>query len=160
MKKLAFLLALCLLLAPLCACAEESEQPTTYTFTASGVQIAIDAEAAPILSALGEWSAFDESPSCAFEGMDKVYTYNAYEIETYCQKNVDYVAKVRLLDDSVKTAKGIAIGAKKADVTAAYGTPTTESETELTYQASGMRLQFLLRNGIVSGIQYLKNEKN
>ena len=83
MKKLAFLLALCLLLAPLCACAEESEQPTTYTFTASGVQIAIDAEAAPILSALGEWSAFDESPSCAFEGMDKLYIYGGFRRSTH-----------------------------------------------------------------------------
>ena len=160
MKKLTSFFALLLLLSLVfCACAEEPEAtPNTYAFTAGAVSIAIDAEASPILASLGEYKAYDESPSCAFEGMDKTYTYAGFEIETYCLSNVDYIASIRLLDDSYQTQKGITIGSAKDAVTKAYGAPASETDSALIYEADGMKLQFLLRNGLVSDIQYLKNE--
>ena len=136
---------------------EESQQTTgSYTFAVGEVSIAIDAKAAPILESLGAWKDYAESPSCAFEGMDKVYTYAGFEIETYCLDNTDYIAGVRLLDDSVKTDKGITIGSTKDAVKDAYGEPTEESETSISYQSGNTKLQFLLRDGAVCDIQYLK----
>ena len=38
---------------------------------------------------------------------------------------------------------------------AAYGTPTTESSTSLTYDKGNTRLRFSLRDGKVSGISYV-----
>ena len=77
MKKI---ICLCLVLAALFCCAactqEEQEKPTpTYAYQSGDVKIAIDADAAPILAALGEWRDYSESASCAFTGLDKVYTY-------------------------------------------------------------------------------------
>ena len=159
MKKLTCLLALLLLLSlSLGACAEEPETPNTYTFKAGALEIAVDAEAETILSSLGEPKSYDESPSCAYEDLDKVYTYAGFEIKTYTLKKVEYIASIRILDDSCQTQKGIAIGSAKDAVTKAYGAPTSETDSALFYEAEGMKLQFLLRDGLVSDIQYLKNE--
>lgn len=161
MKKLSWIIALALLFCfSLSACEEKTPDPNAdakmYAFVHKGVQIVIDAEAAPILASLGAYLDYAESPSCAFEGMDKVYTYSGFEIETYCLSGVDYIASVQLTDDSVTTEKGIAVGSTRDAVLAAYGTPTTENAGALIYSAAGMRLQFLLRDGVVTNIQYLK----
>ena len=58
------------------------EETKTYTFTNGTTKIAINADAAPILAALGQWRDYAESASCAFEGLDKVYTYAGFEIQT------------------------------------------------------------------------------
>ena len=160
MKKLLSLsIAFLLLISLFAACQkaeEEKEGEASYVFKNGDVSIAIDAEAAPILESLGAWKDYAESPSCAFEGMDKVYTYAGFEIETYCLSGVDYIAGVRLLDDSVKTEKGIAIGSTKDAVKDAYGEPAEESETAISYQSGNTKLQLLLRDGVVCDIQYLK----
>ena len=56
------------------------------------------------------------------------------------------------------TPEGIAIGATKDQVVTAYGTPNSESATALSYldTAKKVTLQFLLRDGKVTNIQYLR----
>ena len=56
----------------------------------------------------------------------------------------------------MKTQKGIAIGSAKDAVVEAYGEPDESSDTSLIYNGDGMKLQFLLRDGTVCDIQYLK----
>ena len=111
---------------------------------------------APILAALGQWRDYAESASCAFEGLDKVYTYAGFEIQTYPEGEKDFVYIIVLQDDTVATEKGVRIGATKEAVIAAYGTPDKETDTSLTYNGKGMYLQFILRDGAVTSIQYAK----
>ena len=160
MKKLiCIILALTALMA-LTAC--DGEEPDAaeakYVFVANGVEIRIDAPADTVLPALGEPKSYDESPSCAFEGLDKVYVYAGFKIQTYPLNGKDYIYSVSLTDDSVATPESVAVGAGKDQVTAAYGTPTTQSDTEMVYRdtQSKMHLQFLLRDGKVTNIQYAK----
>ncbi len=159
MKKLLIFLLLATMVLSFVACKENdtSEPETkTYTFTSGTTKIAIDADAAPILASLGEWRDYAESTSCAFEGLDKVYIYAGFELQTYPMGEKDYVYMIILQDDTVATEKGIRIGAEKAVVITAYGTPNQESATSLTYNADGMYLQFILRDGVVTSIQYSK----
>ncbi|MBO7274323.1 MAG: hypothetical protein J6V22_05660 [Clostridia bacterium] len=159
MKKLLIFLLLATMVLSFVACKENdtSEPETkTYTFTSGTTKIAIDADAAPILASLGEWRDYAESTSCAFEGLDKVYIYAGFELQTYPMGEKDYVYMIILQDDTVATEKGIRIGAAKAVVITAYGTPNQESATSLTYNADGMYLQFILRDGVVTSIQYSK----
>ena len=139
-----------------CQTAPPLEESVAYSFQVEQTVIAVDAPAKVILDALGPWSNYAESPSCAFEGMDKVYTYAGFEIETYCLGGGDYIAAIHLLDDSVATQKGIRIGSSAQEVLNAYGTPTSQNDTSIVYSAKGMKLQFLLRGGAVTNIQYLK----
>ncbi|MBQ9346241.1 MAG: hypothetical protein IJT94_02725 [Oscillibacter sp.] len=127
-----------------------------YVFTASGTDIVIDAEAAPILAALGDAASYYEAASCAFEGLDKYYTYGSYEVDTYPDESgVDRISAVLLKDDLVSTAEGVSIGSSREDVAAAYGEGAEEGAS-LVYEKGGMKLMFILdSDGAVESIQYL-----
>ena len=104
----------------------------------------MNAEAAPILEKLGKEKNYFESASCAFEGLDKEYTYNGFVLKTYPLNDVDYVASITLQDDTVATPEGIAIGSELADVTAVYG--DSSSDTKCEYVKGDSQLLILLEN--------------
>ena len=160
MKKLLIYVLLAAMILTFVACKEnddpKADEKDAYVFIGGGVSIAVDAEVAPILASLGEWQTYDESPSCAFEGLDKIYTYGGFEIRTYPQGGKDFVHSVILYDDTVAIEKDIRIGSTADAVKTAYGTPDEETTDALIYRAKGMLLQFLLEGGQVTSIQYCK----
>ncbi len=160
MKKTIWMLLVVLLLAALCACTDGETDAVEYVFSVGDVKIELDAAAEPILSALGEPKQYSESPSCAFEGLDKVYVYAGFQIQTYPLNGKDYILSVDLTDDSHTTKEGAAIGNTRDRVVEIYGAPAEESATALIYRDAekGHTLQFLLRDGKVTNIQYLKTE--
>ena len=125
-----------------------------YVFQYGGVKVSIDTDMASILEGLGEPDSYFEAASCAFEGLDKTYTYGSFVIETYPQGDKDYVSTITLKDDAVSTAENIYIGSSLTDVTNAYGADYTEQGSMLVYQKDGMKLCFLMDNDTVTSIQY------
>ncbi len=85
--------------------AQVSDSTKGYAFIYNGVSVTMDADAAPIIEKLGEPASYFEAASCAFEGLDKMYTYSGFEIDTYPVGDKDYVSSVILKDDSVSTAE-------------------------------------------------------
>ena len=155
-KSLCILLSLLTLFA-LAACNNGQTPPAeaAYVFEISGQTLAINASAEPILAALGEPRSYDESPSCAFEGLDKVYVYAGFQLQTYSKNGKDYIRSISLTDDSVATPEGIAIGATADQVKQAYGSPASESASAITYRyQTDCLLQFLLRDGKVTNVYY------
>lgn len=125
-----------------------------YLFTVKGVTIAMDADAAPILEQLGEAASYFESTSCAFEGLDKTYTYNGFELDTYPTGDKDYVSAVVLKDDSVSTPEGICIGDSRDKVLQAYPDGGTEEGGMIIYKKGDMKLCFILKEDEVASIEY------
>ena len=160
MKKIICITLTLITLLCLASCEAAPEEGTKYEFQSGPVSVAIDAEAESVLSALGEWRNYSESPSCAFVGLDKVYVYAGFRIQTYPLEGKDYIYSVELTDDSVTTPEGITIGSGADQVKSAYGTPAEESATLLLYKGEGVNLQFILRDGKVTNIQYLRAETN
>ena len=157
MKKILIYFLLAAMIFSLVACKDNKtsdENEKVYTFSVGTTQIAINDDAAPILAALGEWRDYAESASCAFVGLDKIYVYSGFEIQTYPVEGKDYIYMIILQDDTVATEKGIRIGNSESSVIEAYGTPDQKTEGALTYNGKGMYLQFLLRDGVVTSIQY------
>ena len=124
-----------------------------YVFAASGVTVEVDADMAPILQALGEPASYFEAASCAFEGLDKIYTYNGFEIDTYPAQDKDLVSAVVLKDDSVTTAEGICIGDSLEKLLEAYGEGTQENGM-VVYTKDGMKLCFILQDDSIISIEY------
>ena len=144
--------------ACLCACnGGGNEKKDAYFVQFGEVSVYIDQDIQLILHDLGSWNTYDESPSCAFEGVDRVYGYGAFDIQTYPLDGIDYVYAIYLNDDTNATREGIAVGATRDQVVAVYGEADEESATYLRYVADGMTLSFLLKNGAVTNIQYVKN---
>jgi hypothetical protein len=53
--------------------------------------------------------------------MDKVYTYEGYEIKTYPVGDKDYVQDICMSTDDFATPEGVTIGSTLDDVVKAYG---------------------------------------
>jgi hypothetical protein len=136
---------------------EQADNNTTsegFEFAANGVSIPMNVDAAPIIEALGEPVEYFEAASCAFQGLDKIYTYNGFEINTYPLEEKDYIASVYFLDDSVTTDKGIYLGASFDEVVEAYGEDYVEESGQYTYTLGDTTLAFLIEEDSVTSITY------
>ena len=133
---------------------ETAQQEAGWYFEKGDVKIEIGAKAEPILKALGDPKSSYEAPSCAFDGMDVIYTYPGFEVLTYVMDGEAKISGVVLRDDTVETAEGICIGSSKADVEAAYG-KIEEGATSLQVTRGSCELLVILTDDAVSSIQYL-----
>ena len=134
---------------------EKAAQGDGFALDFNGTQVVLGAEMKPIADKLGEPTKYFESQSCAFQGLDKVYTYGGVTIRTYPDKEVDYVLSIELKDDSVSTVEGISIGDAKDKVKKAYGDAASSTDTSDVFEKGGSKLSFIYGNdGNVSSIVY------
>lgn len=136
----------------------QSQQPagvSEYVFQTGSTTLSIDQDMAEVLSALGEAKQYFEAASCAFEGLDKTYTYSGFSITTRPDGDKDFVNSIILTDDSVTTPEGLYIGSTADDVTAAYGECPDATDTFLSYTKGNTALNFVLEDGKVVSIEYL-----
>lgn len=156
---LSFLLVAVMAGLLLCACV--NDKPDTggrkFSFISGKTEIYPGDEMSAVLDALGKWNAYDESPSCAFEGLDKVYKYSGFDIQTYPDGDKDYIYMITLTNDMVETPEGISVGDTRAEVIAKYGDGYTSVGENLQYEADNCVLQFIFREGRVSSIKYITN---
>ncbi len=131
-----------------------------YLFEAGNGEVAVDMPMEEAMAALGKEKDYFEAASCAFQGqVDKTYTYDHYEVKTYPSEDgsKDFVSYINLFDDTVSTQEGVYIGDDVEKVKEAYGEGYTENNNALIYENNGMKLQFLIEDGKVSGITYLSS---
>jgi len=130
-----------------------TEEPGYY-FVYKDVQIAVEAASSTVLDKLGEPMNYFEAPSCAFEGMDKIYTYSGFEFQTYTRDDKDYIASLHFMDDSVATPEGIGLNASLEDVVKAYGDGYTQSFSQYTYTRGKSHLSFIIEDNEVVSVEY------
>ena len=138
--------------------AEQTEQAAEkykgYTFVYKDVTIEMDADAAPIIEQLGEPDSYFEAPSCAFEGIDKMYTYGGLEVDTYPTDDKDYISSVIFKDDTLTTMEGIGIGDSVSSLEETYGTKWNDEDGMMVYEKDGMKLCFIVADDSVISIEY------
>ena len=136
--------------------ASAQAESAEYVFETGGTVVALGDDMAQVLAALGKPLSYFEATSCAFEGLDKTYTYSGFAITTRPEGDADFVNSILLTDDSTVTPEGLYIGCSAADVMAVYGEePQTESEWVLGYTKGGSAMNFVLEDGKVVSIEYL-----
>lgn len=123
-----------------------------YSFILDGVTLtpgeAFDA------SALPEANSLYQIPSCAFEGTDNVYSYNACEVTAYNEGSGEVIYSIYLLDPAVMTPEGLALGDDEAKIVAAYGPSYNLSDGQYTYIGRNSQLIILTSSGFVTSIEY------
>jgi len=132
-------------------------EPAGYVFEYEGVKIWMDMEASSVITALGEADQYFEAASCAFEGLDKKYTYGSIEIDTYELDGKDYVSCVYFRDDLVTTPEGIGLYMTKEDMVKTYGENYKEEYGMYVYEKDGMKLKFLIKENEITSIEYSSN---
>lgn len=126
-----------------------------YVFSHNSVDFTVDMEADAVITALGEPTSYYEVPSCAFEGMEKIYDYSSFEITTYETEDVDYIANIYLKDDLVETPEGISLYMTSADLTEAYGDDYTVAEGQYVFTKDNTKLIVIVNSDLeIISIQY------
>ncbi len=125
-----------------------------YTFTYKGTTIDLKEAADAICEALGEAKSYTEETSCAFDGLDKNYTYTSFIMTTYPDGDTDRVNSITLLDDTVSTADGICIGDSKDKVEEVYGADAFNGVNAYIMTEGDAQLTIIIDNDKVSSIQY------
>ncbi len=120
----------------------------------TAVSLAVDMDMSRAKAALGESVSYFEAESCAFHGLDKTYTYEHFQIETYPDGDADRISSILLLDDIVQTSEGISIGMTKEELENAYGAEYEDKDGKLVYTKDGGRLSFILQEGKIKSVEY------
>lgn len=165
MKKILCLILALMMAMTMAACGDNNptnppvtNEPTPasngYIFHYNGTAIVMNADAAPILAALGEPKTYTEETSCAFDGKDKTYFFGSFYLQTYPMGEKDYVYSVWFADDSVTTDEGVYVGMTQAEVENIYGTAGYNGSNAYIMTKDTSRLTIILTDGVVSSIQY------
>lgn len=125
-----------------------------YYFEYNSVKIIMHGQAAEVLQKLGKESSYFEAESCAFQGLDKTYSYPGFDLMAYPIKDTDYISSVVLMDDSVTTVEGLYIGAPESDITAKLGEEYDSKNGSYVYTKGLSQLMIIAENGAVTSIEY------
>ena len=106
------------------------------------------------VAALGDAEDVQESKSCLYEGMDKVFTYPDLIIHTYPDGDKDRVDAVEILSEKVAIASGIQVGDSREKLTTAYGRDLSEEGAELLrLERDAFGIDFYMADGNVEAIE-------
>lgn len=119
MKKIA--IALILITALLVGCGKSTTKKDEFSYTINKVTVVPGEDFSKIKDSLGDPLDYIEAASCYFDGMDKQYSYDGFEIRTYPKDGVDYIQDLCIKSDAYETDKNIKVGSSLNDVTKAYG---------------------------------------
>lgn len=140
--------------------AKTEAQGSNLVFEAAGKKISIGMDTSEFLDALGDPDSYFEAESCAFQGLDKVYTYKDYVIRTYPDGDIDRVSAIELRDDIATTSEGAYIGMTEDEIKSLYGSYTIEgdSSSSMTIKDGNTKLSFIFEDGSVNSITYTAAE--
>jgi len=123
-----------------------------FAFEYRGTLIEMDQDMDYLLLQLGEPLGVFEAPSCAFDGIDRIFGFRGIQIHTYPDGDLDRVHTVSFLDDGVTTANGIRLGDTIADALAAYGGNYTQDTGMYTFTIERTTLSFFVEDDEVTSI--------
>ena len=107
-----------------------------------------------VLTKWGEPRKMFETQSCAFEGMDRIFSYPGFEVHTYPDGDKDFVQVINFKDDSIATPEGVYLGSSLSDMLAAYGGNYQQELSQYTYEKGTAQLSFIIEDGVVEAIKY------
>lgn len=125
-----------------------------YSYSFNGATITLDGNFDAPYATLGAENDYFEAPSCAFDGMDKIYYYSGVEVRTYPQGDEDFVSAVLLKDDTVTTAEGAYVGMAMSEVLEKHGSDYTQEASAYVYMSGESSLTFIAENDAVIAITY------
>lgn len=109
-----------------------------------------DAEGMP------ETTAYVEAASCYYDGLDKVFSYDGYEVTTYPKEDGDYIQDINISSDSIKTDKNVGVGSTLEELEKAYGSDYTLSGKMYQYYQddNSKYMYFFILNDVVQYYGY------
>ena len=118
---------------------EETEADYSGSFSAGdlyayygGSSITVNQDASTLPAA----NSVDSSPSCYYEGDDKIFHYGDMDVYTYPVGDTDYVLEITINSSGASTAKGLTVGMSLDDAKSMYGEGTDGGSTYTWYDGA------------------------
>ena len=135
---------------------DEPAVPDVFFFKMGDVIIHMDENIDYVIENVGEPLGKFEDESCAFDGMDIIFSYPGIQIYTYPAGTGNYIHTIGFFDDTVRTAEGsIRLGSSIQSVFDAYGENYIYETGKYKFTRGLTVLEFLVdENDNVIGITY------
>ena len=157
----ALLAALCMAACPVSVRAfglkktAEKQAADGYVFKAGNAEIAMDLEAAPVLAVLGAGTKpVYEVDSCAYQGKDRLYTYDGFEVSTNVRDGKERIASLLVTGKGLPTPEGLSIGSPESEITKLYGSVQPDFGI-YRYRKGNTELSIYTTAGVVDEIEYI-----
>lgn len=129
LKKTRLIILVLLLVVTLAACGARSGMTEEdLIFHTGGGDFALDSDASKLVQALGDDYTYSEAVSCAYIGMDKVFSYDGIDVFTYPLDGIDRIDEIYITSDAYMTTKGITVGSTLSDIQKAYGKDAADTD--------------------------------
>ena len=135
--------------------AQQSEQATQeegFSFSYNGMDFEPGKEFSR--EKFGQELSYSEIESCAFEGLDKTYTYEHYEITSCPEAGKENIYSIYFLDESVSTKEGVSLGDSYDKMIQTYSDNFKNQDNQYTYSKGKTSIDFIVENGVITSIQY------
>ena len=123
-----------------------------YVFCNNNNKIKIDDEFSR--EKYGQEKEYSEIISCAYEGLDRIYKYENYEITTYERDGKERIQSIYLLNDMAKTEEDVKITDSYNKMIEKYSDNYVREENMYTYIQGKTALKFIVENNIITSIEY------
>ncbi len=133
---------------------EQNTNESPFYVVYKGVKIELDKKADGVLDKLGTPKYEDNLGDCGGIGVQMKYTYGDITVNTLKEEGGEVIHKISFGSDLVSTPKGISIGSQEQEVRDAYGKPVSEENGKLLYKKSDLELEFTVKSGSVSAVNY------
>lgn len=135
------LLAAALLLASGCGQGASSSGFTGQDFylNINGHPYQCDDNIQTVIAGLGSGYSYSEALSCAYDGLDKTYSYDLAEFYTNPLPEGDLVSEIYTENPAVTTSKDISVGAAREEILAAHGADCEDTGNLLIYRVPGAK---------------------
>ena len=116
---------------------KDNDNSAQVSYTINNIKIIPGTDFSGAYKELGEPVKYTEAASCYFDGMDKVFTYDGFEVRTYPAESGDFIQDLSISSDRFSTDKGITVGATVNEVVAAYGDNYVKTGNMYKYYEEG-----------------------
>jgi hypothetical protein len=147
-------IVLSLLLICLCSCSTKEEVVETFELSYQEIEI-IPGKDFQSSALKDEELNFMELSSCAFDGNDKVYTYENMEITVSPLDGKDIVYSIYFLNDRITTKEGVKITDDKETMIETYGENYKNINNKYSYLKGDVLLSFIIENDVIISIEYM-----
>jgi len=130
--------------------------PDVFFFKIGDVIIHMDENIDYVIENVGEPLGTYEDESCAFEGIDIIFSYPGIQIYTYPAGDSNFIHTIGFFDDTVRTAEGgIRLGLNIQAAIDAYGNDYSYETRVYKYSRGLTVLEFLVdEDEMIKGITY------
>lgn len=148
----------------LCSCEEEGgyesvssvneESEIGFSFFYNGYNIDIGAKWKDVQGKLGDYNSTFVAESCAYQGTDRYYYYDNFEIMTSEIDGKELVTDIFIEKENVEAVNGVCVGMGLSDVAKNMGPADKTTENGLVYYGGNVNVQINTRDDKVVSVEY------